>query len=119
LATVQNRSSIQVTVKNRPDLTQSFPFNKLLAAQAYAAKQAVAGLKPKLSQGADAFLVRIRDKGYPPLQLTVDSEAAATALVQKVTEERSRGLFVDYTKSHNITFADLMVRYLSTVAPKK
>jgi hypothetical protein len=40
VATAQNRSSFQVTVKNRPDLTQSFPFNKFLAAQAYAAKQA-------------------------------------------------------------------------------
>ena len=37
MATIENRSRYQVTVKNRDDLTKKFPFDKFSAVEAYMA----------------------------------------------------------------------------------
>lgn len=118
MATIENRSKYQVTVKNRPDLTVKFPFNRLADVKAHMAAVRAQGLKPRVEQEEDQFLVRIRQKGYPSLQVTVESRTAAENLVKKVEEERSRGLFLDYTKSLKVSFAELMVRFLRDEAPR-
>ncbi len=79
MATIENRSKYQVTVKNRPDLTLKFPFNRLADVKAHMAAVRAQGLKSRVEQEEDQVLVRIRRKGYPPLQ---DSGPAGEQLLQ-------------------------------------
>lgn len=119
MATIENRSRFTVGVKNRPDLARHFPFNKLAQATAYRDELRAAGLKPRLDQLDEHWFVRIRQNGYRPLQTTFATREEANAFVMKVEEERSRGLFIDYTKAHNTSLAELLVRYLETEVPRK
>ncbi|MHB8494064.1 MAG: hypothetical protein ACYC9Z_03230 [Casimicrobiaceae bacterium] len=112
MATIQNRSRFRVSVRHNAALTLEFSFNRLAAVKVYMAELRDRGLKPRVDQLADHFEVRVRQCGYPPLNLTCASELAAETFVRKVEEERSRGHFVDYTKAHNITLAELLVRFL-------
>jgi len=48
MASIENRSHHQVTVKNRDDLTQTFPHNQLKKAEAYCQSLQAQKLKPKL-----------------------------------------------------------------------
>lgn len=112
MAHIANRSRFLVTVKNRDDLTKHFSFDKLPAVEAYLQELRSNHLKPKVVQLDESWLVRIREKGYDPIQETFACEAEATQFVEKVTEERRRGLFTDYTAARKVSFADLIVRYL-------
>lgn len=51
MATIENRSKYQVTVKNRPDLTLKFPFNRLADVKAHTAAVRAQGLKSASSKG--------------------------------------------------------------------
>lgn len=53
MATIQNRSRITVTVKNRPDVTRSFSYNALDKVEAYVGELRSKGLRPKAAQGDD------------------------------------------------------------------
>jgi len=112
VASIENRSRYVVGVRNRPDLTADFPFSATSKVEAQVAWLRAQGYKPRVSQREDAILVRIRERGHPELQATVASYDEANALIRKVEEERSRGLYVDYGRSLKVTFADLMIRYL-------
>ncbi|MEO7127449.1 MAG: site-specific integrase [Rhodoferax sp.] len=118
MATIENRSRFRVTVKNRDDLTKSYSYNKLKDVESYMHQLRAQGLKPRAAQLDEHWLVRIRQTGYKPLESTFSSQAVAETFDNKTTEERSRGLFVDYTKAHKGTFAELLVRYLQEEAPK-
>lgn len=111
MATIQNRSRITVSVKNRRDLTRSFSYNALDKVEAYVAELRGNGLRPKATQGDDTWEVRFREKGYPSQNITCPSRKEAEALVQKLNSERSTGLIRDYTKAHQVTFAHLLLRY--------
>lgn len=54
----------------------------------------------------------MRQTSYEDIVVTRPTQQAAEAFIKKVEEERSRGLFVDYTKAHKATFGELLVRYL-------
>jgi integrase len=112
VATLENRSRYCVSVKNRDDLTAFFPFSKFAATQAHMASLRQQGLKPKATQLDEHWLVRIRQTGFPAEQATFKSRAEAEQYVLKVEEERSRGLFVDYTKAHRTSFAEVLVTYM-------
>lgn len=112
MATIQNRSRITVKVKRRHDITRSFPYNALDKVEAYVKELRSRGLRPEAKQGDDTWEVRVRDKGYPPQNITCHSRQEAEALVKKLDAERSTGLVRDYTKAHKVTFAHLLVRYL-------
>nr|WP_315226280.1 hypothetical protein [uncultured Albidiferax sp.] len=118
MASIENRSRYTVTVKNRDDLTQEFPFNKSKAIQAYIAKLGEQGFKPKLSQAENLFLVRIRQKGYDEDQVVRNSREEADAYIKTIEEERHRGLFIDYTAAHKTSFASVLVRHLEEEVPK-
>lgn len=118
MANIDNPSRYQVTVKNRDGLTKKFPLDKFEVVEAYMALLRQQGFKPRAQQEESRFLVRIRQKGYAKLEVTLASLAEAEAFVKKVEEERSRGLFINYTKSNQVSFADLMIRYLLEEAPK-
>jgi hypothetical protein len=110
MATIQNRSRLRIAVTNNAGLTREFSFNRLPAVEACMADLLQRGCKPRVEQLADSFEVRIRQRGYAPICITSGSEAEAANFVKRVEAERSRGLFVDYTKAHNITLAELLVR---------
>lgn len=112
MAPIANRSRFRVTVKNNSGLTRHFSFDKLGAVEAYMKELRARFLKPRVVQLDESWLVRIRDKGHKPLEATFGSEKAATEFVDKTTEERKRGLFIDYTAALKVSFAELMVRYL-------
>ncbi|MBN9373629.1 site-specific integrase [Hydrogenophaga sp.] len=112
MATIQNRSRITVTVKNRPDVTRFFPYNALGKVEAYVKELRSQGLRPAAKQGDDTWEVRVRDKGYPSQNITCHSRKEAETLVKKLDAERSTGLVRDYTKAHQVTFAHLLLRYL-------
>jgi integrase len=112
MATIQNRSRIVVSVKNRPSDTRYFPFNATDKAQAYVSELRKQGFRPKAKQEEDTWEVRIRQKGYPSQNVTFQSERDAKAFAAKLDSERSTGLIRDYTKARQVTFAHLLVRYM-------
>lgn len=118
MADLTNRSRFRVTVKNRDDLTRHFSFNQLDDVEAYMAEKRKQHLKPRVEQLDESWLVRIRDKGHKPLSATFQTRKDAESFIARTTEERSRGLFVDYTASLKVSLAELMVRYLLEEAPK-
>ena len=97
MAHIANRSRFRVTVKNKPDLTQHFSFSKVAAVEAHMKELRAQGYKPRAEQLDESWLVRIRERGHKPLESTFESEAAATQFIEKTSEERKRGLFIDYT----------------------
>ena len=118
MADLTNRSRFCVTVKNRDDLTRHFSFNSIEDVVTYRDELRKKRLKPRVKQLDESWLVRIREKGHKPLSATFKTQAAANSFIARVTEERSRGLFVDYTASLKVSLADLIVRYLLDEAPK-
>ncbi len=118
MADLTNRSRFRVTVKNRDDLTRHFSFNQLDDVEAYMAEKRKQHLKPRVEQLDESWLVRIREKGHKTLSATFKTRKDAEGFIARTTEERSRGLFVDYTASLKVTLAQLIVRYLLEEAPK-
>ncbi|WP_374438783.1 hypothetical protein [Inhella sp.] len=118
MADLTNRSRYRVQVRNRDDLTQHFPFNKFEAAKAYVHALRDQGFKPRVEQLDERWLVRIRDKGHKHESAKFASREKAEQFISKTTDERSRGLFVEYTKSLKVSLAQLIVKYLQEESPK-
>lgn len=119
MARIENRSRFTVTVKNRDDLTKTFPFDAQEGVAAYIGELKALKLKPKVARLNDAYLVRFRTVGYPEMSLTVGSEDEAVETEERIEAERRRGLFIDYTKGWRFTFGDLLARYLREEAPRQ
>lgn len=117
MASITNRSRFFVEVRNNKDHYREFPFHRLADAKAYHAQLAAQKLKPRLGQYEDTIEIRIRQKGRPTVNYTAGSIDEAEKTVQKIEEERSRGLFRDYTKAHQVTFVDLIRRYMAEEGP--
>lgn len=118
MATLENRSRFRVTVRNREDLTREFPFNAPARVASHMAELRAQGFKPAVTQLEDTILVRVRQKSRAPQTFTLPSVETAEKLIRKIEEERGRGLYVDYARSHKVTVAQLMVRYLKEKVPK-
>ena len=118
MASIENRSRTAVKVKNRPDLTRLFPHDKPTDAKGYVAELRIAGHKPAVSILDEAYLVRFKVNGKCK-SFTATTEAEALAIKQRIESEQHHGLFVDYTKAHQTTLSDLLIRYLCEEAPRK
>lgn len=118
MASIENRSHYQVSVKNRDDLTKTFPHDKQKKAEAYCQSLLVQKFKPKLILLDDHYMVRIRKKGHEDQVLYANSLKEAELVKAKLRVEHSQGLFIDYSKAQNTTLADLMIRYLREEAPR-
>jgi hypothetical protein len=120
MASFTNRSRFFVSVpgKRNRHLRKEFPYSAGAAANAYRKKLEDEGYQPELGQYEDTIEVRIRTKGYRELHFTAVSYKQAELAAGRIEEERSRGLFIDYTKSMNVTLAQLIRRYLIEEAPK-
>lgn len=118
MASINNRSRYFVSVKNRDVLDREFPFNRLADAKAYNAQLVAQKCKPIIGQYEDCWEVRIQQKGYPNFSYTASSLEEAEDVVSTIKGERKRGLFRDYTKARQVTFVDLLVRYVKDEGPK-
>lgn len=115
---ITNRSRYFVTVKRRADLRREFPFAEFTAAVTYSNTLKTEGHEPEIGQLEDAIEIRIRQKGFPTFNRTVQSILEAEDVVCRIKSERRQGLFRDYTKAHRVTFLDLIKRYMIEEGPK-
>jgi integrase len=117
MAKVENRSRYIVSVKNNDALTREFPYSQLADASAYLSELRRQKFKPSLRQLEDTIAIRLRQKGYPNVNLTVHSVQEATDLIAQIESERRHGIIRDYTKARRVTFADLISRYMEEEGP--
>lgn len=118
MASIENRSRIQVTVKNRDDLTKQFAYSADKAIQVYVQKLRDEGLKPRLTSLNDHYVVRTRSVGAKNQCIVAHSEAEAIDIKHRLESELRRGLFIDYGSGQKASLADLLVRYLKEEAPR-
>lgn len=117
MATIENRSRTQITVKGRDDLTRLFPHTKNDAARAYRQQLIDARLKPLVRVLDEAYSVRFHVNGRRK-SYTATSEVEAIAIAKRIESEQHHGLFVDYTVAHRTSLADLLIRYVHEEAPR-
>jgi integrase len=118
MASIENRSKVQVSVKNRDDLTKSFEYSAAKAIKAYVEQLKAQGFKPKLTSLNNHYAIRVRQVGYPDLCLYASSEQEALDIKQRIESERRRGIVIDYGLARRTTFADLLIRYLREESPR-
>ncbi|AOK28680.1 hypothetical protein AQ611_03820 [Burkholderia singularis] len=118
MASINNRSRYFVHVKKPTGLDRDFPFNRVNDAKAYYAQLVAQKYKPELGQYEDCWEVRIQQKGHPNFSATARSLEEANDIVETIRQERKKGLFRDYTKAHQVTFVDLIRRYMAEEGPK-
>ena len=118
MASIENRSRILVTVKNRDDLTKDFSRNAKQTIQSYILQLRSQGLKPKLASLDDYYVVRTRSVAYKNQVLIANSEDEAIATKKRLESEQRQGLFVDYASGQQTTLAGLLVRYLREESPR-
>lgn len=124
MATIENRSryivSVSASVKNSEKFYREFPFTNFIDAKIYSESiERDEKVKAILTQKQDAFFVRIRQTGHKTIQKTFATLADAETAIARIEAERKSGIFIDYTKSHKITFEDLLRRYMKDEGPKK
>ncbi len=118
MASIENRSRIQITVKNRDDLTKDFARNADSSIQDYILDLRSHGLKPRLTSLDDYYLVRTRSVAHKNQVLIAHSETEAIETKQRLESEQRQGLFVDYATGNRVTFANLLIRYLREESPR-
>lgn len=118
MATIIDRSRLVVSVKQNPDLTQTFPQDAAEEARAYLEKLRAQGHKPTIASAENHFLVRIRQKGFDELTFYSPSLEEAKADAARIEDERRRGLFIDYRTGHRVTMAELLARFVREECPK-
>jgi hypothetical protein len=112
VASIENRSHFLVTVKNRDDLTKTFPHNHSKKAEAYSRSLESQQLKPKLVRLDDQYAIRDRSISRAGQTLTAKSKAEAELIKSQLENEQKRHIFIDYAQGYKTTFADLLIRYL-------
>ena len=118
MTSIENRSHYQVTVKNRDDLTKTFPHNKPNKADAYLRALEAQKLKPKLVRLDDQYAIRDRGISRAGQTLTAKSKDEAELIKSQLESEHKRHIFIDYAQGYKTTFADLLIRYLREEAPR-
>ena len=118
MASIENRSHYQVTVKHRDDLTQTFAHSAKRKAEAYCQSLKDQRLKPKLSRLDNYFVVRTRSVSNRNQTLVACSEVEAIEIKQRLESEQRHGLFINYAQAQTTTLADLLIRYLREEVPR-
>jgi hypothetical protein len=108
MASIENRSKVQVSVKNRDDLSKTFEYSAVKAIKAYVEQLKAQGYKPRLASLNNHYAIRARQVGYPDLCLFASNEEEALELKQRIESERRRGIIIDYGLARRTTFADLL-----------
>lgn len=119
MATIENRSRYVVSVKNQPAAYREFPYDQGDAAEKYHSwLKTEKKYQAAINRKNDCFLVRIRQTGRPLFQKTFKSLDEADTAIARIEAERKTGVFIDYTKAHNVTFEHLLKRYIEEEGPK-
>ncbi|MGA8010290.1 MAG: hypothetical protein WCA24_12985 [Thiomonas sp.] len=83
MASIENRSTFVVKVRNRDDLTRTFAVNRQKELKAYLAELRAQGLKPQPKQGTDYYAIRIWALGRPEQCLFAKSEHKAISSITR------------------------------------
>ncbi|WP_322035234.1 site-specific integrase [Burkholderia cenocepacia] len=118
MASIENRSHYEVSVKHRDDLTQTFAHSAKKKAEEYCRSLKAQGFKPKLSRLDNYYAIRDRSVSRPEQTLYAHSKAEAETVKARLESEQKQGLFIDYAQGYKNTLADLLVRYLRDEAPR-
>lgn len=118
MASIENRSHYEVSVKHRTDLTLTFAHSAKSKAEEYCQSLKDQGLKPKLGRLDNYYVVRDRSVSRKEQTLRASSKAEAEAIQARLDGEHKQGLFIDYAQGYKTTLADLLIRYLSEEAPR-
>ncbi|BCL76511.1 hypothetical protein JHS3_22470 [Jeongeupia sp. HS-3] len=118
MASIENRSHHEVSVKHRDDLTQAFACNAKKKAEEYHQSLKAQGFKPKLSRLDNYYAIRDRSVSRPEQTLYAHSKAEAETIKARLESEQKQGLFIDYAQGYKNTLADLLIRYLREEAPR-
>lgn len=119
VASIENKSNYEVTVKNRADLTKAFSHTAKLAAEEYCRSLESQKFKPRLSRLDNSFIVRDRSISRKVQTITASSLIEAQDIKNRLESEHRRSIFTDYAAGYQTTFADLLVRYLWEEAPRQ
>lgn len=92
MASIENRSRIQVTVKNRDDLTKQFAHNADKAIEVYVQKLRAEGLKPRLASLNDQLMTGARRSETLTLTWSNVNLDAQTAYLPETKNGRARKL---------------------------
>lgn len=118
MASIENRSHFEVSVKHRSDLSQTFAHSAKHKAEQYCQSLKDQGLKPKLGRLDNYYVVRDRSISRKEQTLRASSKAEAEAIQARLDCEHKQGLFIDYAQGYKTTLADLLIRYLREEAPR-
>lgn len=118
MASIENRSHYEVSVKHRSDLTQTFAHSAKSKAEEYCQSLKDQGLKPKLGRLDNYYVVRDRSVSRKEQTLRASSKSEAEAIQARLDCEHKQGLFIDYAQGYKTTLADLLIRYLREEAPR-
>ena len=119
MASIENKSNYEVTVKNRADLTKTFSHAAKQAAEEYCRSLESQKLKPRLARLDNSFIVRDRSVSRKTQTLRAYSLTEAQDLANQLESEHRRSIFTDYAIGYKTTFADLLIRYLREEAPRQ
>jgi enoyl reductase-like protein len=117
MATITNRSAFIVSVPRHSKLERSFTYDAQPDITGYVKQLREQGFKPAIRQLEDQMQVRIRRVGHAEQYISFKSADLADEFVKKVESEQTQGLFIDYTAAANVTFAQLIERYITEVCP--
>jgi len=117
VSTITNRSNYLVSVPRSKDLPRSFAYNAQPAICAYVKQLSEQGIKPVIKQLEDKLQVRTRRIGHKNQLITFKSAAEADAHIKRIESEQTQGLFIDYTAAANVTFAELIQKYIIEECP--
>ena len=118
MASIENRSHYQVTVKNRDDLTKTFTHSAKKTAEEYCESLKAQKLKPRLARLDDGYVVRDRSVSRKNQTLHASSAAEAEDIKNKLESEHRRSIFTDYATGYRTTLAELLIRYLHEESPR-
>ncbi len=120
MASIFNRSPFVVRVAGKPKFDKQFPLNARPRADAYASELVARGLQPRIEQLEISFQVRVTGGGRTkPTLKTFDSREAAEAFVKVADGDRARGLYVEYTAAHRVSFKELIEAYVDGPMKRK
>lgn len=119
MASIENKSGYEVTVKNRNDLTKAFSHAAKQAAEEYCRSLSAQKLKPRLARLDNSFIVRVRSVSRKTQTLYASSLSEAQDIKNQLESERRRSIFTNYAIGYQTTFADLLIRYLWEEAPRQ
>lgn len=79
----------------------------------------MATITKRLNRDGDliGWQAKIRRRGFPTQSKTFDREADAKAWARKIETEMDRGAYVDHRPAEQMTLADAIRHYLTSVAP--